>query len=180
MITSILPVNDLKFAVAKNGLNAELKWSTASEKNTLRFDVMHSLNGKDFNKIGEVVAIKNSSTTTSYSFVHVSPGKGSNYYQLKLVDEDGRTSFSETRQLNFEKISFTVSPNPVKNSFAVSNPFDSKAVLIIKNAGGAVVLKKEISSYPTTVNATNLAAGIYFATMVKDERQSDVVKFVKE
>jgi len=179
-ITSILPVNDLKFAVTKKGEKAALNWSTASEKNTLRFDIMHSADGRNFVKIGDVASVKNSSLTTSYSFTHTSPGKGANYYQLKSVDVDGKTSLSEIRQLNFDQINFTISPNPVKNSFTISNPFIGRGMLIVKNAGGAVVMKKEIGGAQTAVDVTNLPAGIYFATMAKDGQQSGVVKFIRE
>jgi hypothetical protein len=180
VITSILPANDLKFAAVKNGQSVELKWSTGSEKNTLRFDVMHSVNGREFNKVGEVTASQNSFSTRSYSFTHATPANGTNYYRLKLVDADGKTGFSDIRQLSFDKIGFAVSPNPVKASFTVSNPFGRNAVLVIKNAGGATVLKQDVGLYQSTVNVNQLAAGIYFVSITSGQQQSDVIRFVKE
>jgi hypothetical protein len=75
VITNVLPVNNLQFTAVKNELNAELKWTTASEYNTLRFDVLHSADGISYEKLGEVNAAQNSTTTKTYSFMHNAPVK---------------------------------------------------------------------------------------------------------
>jgi hypothetical protein len=180
VITSILPVNNLQFVAVKNGRNSELKWTTASEVNTLRFDVMHSVDGSNFSKIGSVAASQNSTATNTYFFVHKAPESGTNYYRLKLVDIDGRNTLSDIRQLSFEKIGFTISPNPVVNSLIVSNPFERNAVLIVTNTSGATVLKQDVGSYQAVLNVKQMAAGIYFARLISDGQQSNIVKFVKE
>jgi hypothetical protein len=81
--------------------------------------------------------------------------------------------------LNF-KISFTISPNPVVNAFRITNPFDGNAVLFIKNAAGAIVMKQIIGVYQSIIDVSRLASGIYFAKIINDQQQSDVVKFVKK
>ena len=54
----------------KNGTAAELDWSTASEINKDSFEVQHSLDGINFLAIDHVKGSGNTSSITSYSFVH--------------------------------------------------------------------------------------------------------------
>ena len=65
-----------------------LNWVTAQEVNSLRFEVLHSIDGLSFNLIGNVDAAGNSTASKAYSFKHLHPNSGINYYQVKLVSAD--------------------------------------------------------------------------------------------
>jgi hypothetical protein len=130
VITSVLPVSGLQFGAAKNNNKADLKWSTVSETNTLHFDVLHSIDGISFVKLTTVASAQNSTSLQTYSFTHTAPVNGANYYKLKLADIDGRSTFSDVKQLHFGKANFTIVPNPVAAGFTVSNPFAGSAILV--------------------------------------------------
>ncbi|HTE26080.1 lectin-like protein [Flavitalea sp.] len=179
-IAAILPVRELQFQVVKNQQKADIKWSTTSETNTFRFDVLHSVDGINFTKLAEIPAARNSNSLRTYSFRHEVPSHGANFYKLKLIDIDEKFSYSDVRQLNFSGSDFTISPNPVITNFIVSNPFDKNSILTLKNTNGAVVFKQTINSSQASVNISYLPAGVYFAVLVSEQQRSKVIKLIKK
>jgi len=179
-IYAILPVSDLEFSVTKSGNNADLKWSTSSEKNTLHFELLHSTDATNFTKFAEVAATPNSSGFKTYTYTHTGPISGNNFYKLKVVDRDGKTTFSDVKQLNFSTGVFSIAPNPVITTFVVSAPFENNSLLILKNINGAVVLKQPITSAQTLVNISNLSSGVYLAEIVSGQKHSAVIKIIKK
>lgn len=85
----VLPVELLDFKVSNQKTHNLLEWSTASEKNNDYFQIEHSIDGQNWQKIGE---IKGAGTTTSnqyYSATHKDYPSEINYYRLIQVDYDG-------------------------------------------------------------------------------------------
>jgi len=66
-----------------------INWSTVSEENNDYFALYHSMNGKNFDRIGMVQGSGNTTTLMNYTFEHKSPEPGINYYKLESVDYDG-------------------------------------------------------------------------------------------
>lgn len=113
-----LPVELKEFAVKAVKANAQLDWSTASEKNNDHFTVERSLTGKDFVQIGQVKGQGSSTAPTSYSFVDAGIGakaSGLVYYRLQQVDADGTATYSPVRTVRFDAglaVGLSVYPNP--------------------------------------------------------------------
>lgn len=119
-ITNIaLPVKLATFtAFAKNN-NSLLAWSVENQDaNSSHFEIERSADGSNFDNIGSVNATNNSHASYTYTDKNVSLS-GTVYYRLKMVDKDGRFSYSDIKTVHFNKQRFAVSlyPNPVQ-SFA--------------------------------------------------------------
>lgn len=85
-----LPISLASFtAKAINGV-VNLNWQTSFEENTSHFEILRSIDGKEFLKIGEMNANRISSSTKSYAFSDSKAFNGINYYLLKQVDLDGK------------------------------------------------------------------------------------------
>jgi hypothetical protein len=179
VITNVLPVNGLVFNAEKKNETVSLVWSTESEQKTARFNVMHSIDGINFTKIGEVAAAGNSTGKSTYSFTHAGAAAGGNYYKLTVVEHDGRTTESRVKQVII-KGKLTVSPNPSTGQFTISNPFKGTATMLVKNAGGALVIKKSINQAQTIVDIKTLAAGVYFVELMQDNNVSEILKLIKK
>ncbi|MBP9739515.1 MAG: right-handed parallel beta-helix repeat-containing protein, partial [Chitinophagaceae bacterium] len=82
---STVPVKLATFIGKNNGLNADLMWQTATEKNARLFEVHASVDGKNFNSIGQVKATGNNNVTNTYTFTDVNALANNNkvYYKLK-------------------------------------------------------------------------------------------------
>lgn len=85
----LLPAELISFTGTYSGESVVLEWKTASEKNTDNFTVMHSVDSKNFTKIGELSAAGDSQSEIHYSLDHTTPAPGNNYYALIGVDFNG-------------------------------------------------------------------------------------------
>jgi hypothetical protein len=112
---SILPIDLIDFygKPALDGIN--LNWLTTNEVNNSHFEILKLDNNFNFNPIGKVSVKKELNSLNTYAFTDVKPNKGSNYYQLKQYDLDGKFSLSKIIEVNFDlKSSFVIYPNPAK------------------------------------------------------------------
>src|SRR5690606_7021743 len=73
----------------------QLNWTTASEKDNSHFEILRSSNGRDAVLIGTVSGSGNSKTLKSYKFIDSAPLEGDNYYQLRQVDLNGNSEWSQ-------------------------------------------------------------------------------------
>lgn len=95
-----LPVELSAFTATPEGPEAvHLVWATASEKNSARFEVERSLDGRTFAAIGAVAAAGTSSAPRRYELLDTNPPahQATLYYRLKPVDADGTFSYSAVR-----------------------------------------------------------------------------------
>jgi Zn-dependent metalloprotease len=111
--STTLPLNLLEFKVNYLGTEVSLKWITTSEVNTKDFIVARSKDGNTWTDLGSVTAL-NTSGTNNYSFNDLQPIQGINYYRLKMVDKDGKFTYSPIRTINITKnnLPFVIAPNP--------------------------------------------------------------------
>ena len=100
--TNVLPVTVSKFtAKLNNETQAVLNWTTATEKNSSRFEIEHSLDNVNFKKLGTVKARGNSNVQVNYEYTDAGFVKGMvNYYRLKIVDIDNTYTYSGVRQVS--------------------------------------------------------------------------------
>ncbi len=180
VITTILPVGGWQFDVVKRNTSAVINWSTESETNTHRFDVLHSIDGRMFEKLSSVPAAQNSNTRKNYTASHSTPESEIHYYKIQLVDRDGRSTYSNIKQISFDNTNAAIVPNPVHNTFTISNPFGRAAILFVKNVAGLVVLKQNIGAHTSSVQAGHLPSGFYFAEVACGQQTSAIIKIIKK
>jgi len=171
---SALPVEMILFKAEKVAQTVELKWATASENNTEVFVVERSVNGVEFETIGEVAAVGFSTLRNDYDFVDSKPNSGINYYRLKVVDFDNSATYTNVIAINFEKAaSVNVYPNPLhaERIVNIDAPFTVEKLSIV-NTLGQIMMK-----FDNPQNSVQLpsewAAGTYY--MVFETAGNNVV-----
>lgn len=186
-----LPVTLTSFTGKKEGNNNILSWTTANELNNKGFEVLRSADGTNFSSIG-FEASKNNTTTsaTSYNFVDEKALAGTNYYQLKQIDKDGKSTLSNvvvlksaTRKLEIS----TVYPNPANDKLnaVISSDKEEKITVSITDLAGKVVSSQQVS---TTNGSTNvffnlqgLSKGTYLLRLTSTKNNEiQIEKFVKQ
>lgn len=188
-----LPVTFVSFTGIKEGKNNILKWETANELNNKGFELMRSADGKVFSTIGAVGSLAadgNSSSRLNYKFVDDKVLNGTNYYQLKQIDKDGKTSLGNVVVLNGEKIKGTeisnIYPNPatVKLNVIITNENEEKVTLNITDLAGRVLSNKVIAlnagSNNIELNTSSLSSGTYLVKVIKSTNEIVLQKFVKQ
>ena len=125
-----------------------------------------------------------------FDHTDANPLKGMNYYRLKIMDADGKLTYSTTVALlqavkGYDIIS--MAPNPVVTDHFKMNITSAQAGkmdISIFNMQGRLLNRQHIpviagyNSLP--INAANLQAGTYtIQAMIADDR-SKVIRFVKQ
>ena len=119
-----LPVQLVLFLATKNDDGSvKISWATSQEQNSNYYDVERSGDQTDWTSIGTVKAKGYSSTTTNYFLNDKSPISGTGYYRLKMVDLDGKFTYSKTISVTTDKNSLPL--------VIYSNPFSDQIRLKI-------------------------------------------------
>ncbi|TDB65793.1 T9SS type A sorting domain-containing protein [Arundinibacter roseus] len=175
------PVSLLSFTAQKEAQTAVLSWGTAEEINSDRFEIEHSLTGKQWQKIGAVAAQGNSRQTNWYSFVDDNPANGTNLYRLRMIDKDGSNEVTRARSLDFEiLVETTLYPNPVVEKLLIKADDLSKIRRVeLYNATGRTVFVSETIS-AQGIDVKNLPNGFYVVRVTRTNGSSDSFKVLKQ
>jgi Secretion system C-terminal sorting domain len=183
---STLPVFWKSFDVTlKDNNKVTLNWEV-TEFNNKSFYVQHSLNGTDWEDIAFVPSKNSSESSEDYSYSHINNLNGRQYYRIKQVDLDGKTSYSEigTVMLKNDKQSFTVWPNPVTEQIRISiNSGGSNNVHAnaqIFDLSGRMFVDKQVEGNTSTINVKDLPAGTYLIKVRSDDGTVYNQKIVKQ
>jgi hypothetical protein len=90
--STVLPVSHLRFTAERKSDHSLLKWITANEYLSERYDVQRS-DAVTFYTIGNLRS--NNNSTASYQYQDYRPLQGKAYYRLRLVDVDGQFTYSK-------------------------------------------------------------------------------------
>lgn len=88
---SVLPVALLDFTAKNKATNVNLDWSTGSERNSSHYEIYKSTDLQNFEPIGRVASVGNTTQESNYEFIDTNPSEGISYYKLVQVDFDGQT-----------------------------------------------------------------------------------------
>ncbi len=161
----VLPVNLIEFKVAEKEQLVNLTWETTSENNSSVFEIERSADARAWKKIGQESAKINTQTRTLYSYTDINPENGSNYYRLKMVDQDGTYAYSKIRavEVNRESQEMYGYPNPVNTGtlhLRSENWTNIKTVQFF-NQNGEKINQPDIMVHQK-INVSGLSEGIYF------------------
>lgn len=141
-----LPLTWLSFEAGKwQDKYSRLTWKTATERGVSHFEIERGKDAVTFTKVATIRAAGNTTTETTYVLNDSLPLKGYNYYRIKQVDLDGRSSYSPARLLRFDVSAdnvIRIYPNPAKEFVNIEIPeaMRSESVIInLVSLSGAVV-----------------------------------------
>ena len=172
-----LPVSLIYFSAKNVSGDVNLDWATASEINNKGFFVERSLDGENFEQIGEFVnGAGNSKVTLKYASVDYSAfaktGMTTVYYRLKQIDFDGQFSYSNVAVVSEDDLlgdDVKVYPNPFVSSVGVNIEASSNtpATVNVVDMQGRVISSEVVnvksgSNYHEVKNLGSLSNGVYF------------------
>ena len=170
----VLPVELITFSGALQNNTALLKWTTENEMNLSHFVVERSIDGNNFNSIGQVIASGNSSSRNNYSlsdYEVLNLQSDVVYYRLMIVDKDNIYKYSKviTISLHDRNSIVSVSPNPVSHSAQIRINVQRTGTAkwkLVDNTGRTIqqsqvkVQKGILTSFQ--INMESLANGTYY------------------
>ena len=174
----------------RQGSNHLLNWKvtcTSTPRATMILE--RSGDGRNYADINSITADA-ARCNQPFDYTDANPLKGMNYYRLRIIDADGKITYSTTVALlnavkGFDIIS--IAPNPVvADNFKlnVASAQAGKMDIAIFDMQGRLVNRQSISliagfnSMP--VNVANLSSGTYTIKGSMNDDQSKVIRFVKQ
>ncbi len=183
--SAVLPVNWLSFDGKMVHGNAELAWSTASEQNNSHFDVEISRDANRFSGIGTVKGAGTSAQASKYAFTHVKPLAGINYYRIRQVDKDGKSSLSQVIGLRSEASGEAPSlyPNPATShvmlDWGAMAGQPGRWELLTPDMKALKTGQSAFTSAVQGISIGELPSGVYYLRLVSG-KVVKVLRFVKQ
>ncbi|MEO7482756.1 MAG: choice-of-anchor tandem repeat GloVer-containing protein [Ferruginibacter sp.] len=185
--SGVVPVTLISFNGKNNGNLNQVSWKVENEINLKYYELQRSIDGQNFTGISLINAVGNN----SYNYndligTTVSPVY---YYRLKIVDIDGKFTYSKICIINFTaSLQIIVSPNPVKNilhlTISSGQAIAGRSPATINIYSSTMQLVETIKI--TQADRINLnipvekfPPGIYFLQLVNDSALN-TIKFLKE
>jgi hypothetical protein len=145
---STLPVSLTSFKGDLQNNEVALNWRTASEQNNSYFELLRAGEDKNFVSIAKVNGNGTKNEVSDYYYTDKSPLAGNNYYQLKQVDFDGKSTIHENVVVvksGFATTSLAIMSN-ADNGLKVNIQADqkSKGTLTLFNINGQKVFEANV------------------------------------
>ncbi len=189
-LVNTLPLKLLSFTGRRSSADISLIWATTTEVNVKHFIIQRSFDGVQFSGIGTVSAKNVSDGQLTYNYADKDPLAVKTdkklYYRLKMVDIDGKYSYSNVAVINSSAAvkHFSLYPNPVKGSqlfISLDKPIYSALNIKIEDVTGRVYDRYVLSTNNTNgnipVNVKNLTNGTY-VIKVETSKESFIQQFV--
>ena len=190
---SALPVSLVNFRGEQSGSTNRLLWTTSTETNNKGFELERSSDGRNYSSIAFVATKAENGNTASplnYSYNDIRPLAGNNYYRLKQIDKDGKSTYSNVVLLSRKVADITLSsvyPNPTTRdlNLVISSPKAERVTVIVTDLTGKVLMQRAtqlmIGDNQETINIQQLAAGTYMIKAVcANGCETAVQRFVKQ
>gem|GEM_PF-162324 len=181
---SSLPLNFTSIVATKNNTGVAVNWSVANQLNIANYEVERSTDGSTF----ATIATTKATNASSYSTEDKSIPADANtlYYRIKSIGENGNFEYSNVALLKLSNINYQLSiyPNPVQNKLNISLGTLTNGtykVRIITVAGVEAFSKTGIAANGNTItiDASNLASGVYMLELTDQLGNKQLEKFVK-
>jgi len=174
------PIQLLSFIGKVQGNNNQLEWNTTSETNNSGFELLRSVDGKNFTVFARIAskAIDGTSfNVLKYDFLDAKPFIGNSYYQLKQVDKDGKFSLSNIVLLKSRNtIGLAIGkvyPNPAseKINMAVTSLENTDLNINLLDVFGNILSTQSYAAIAgdntVSFNVEKLPAGAYYVKVVQ-------------
>lgn len=187
---SLLPLHLISFGGSYRNANATLTWEVENLQSFSHFELERSSNGTTYTAIANKQPVGDPSARTTYQHVddlNAVSGR-SFYYRLKMVDADGRFTYSNIILIRKEDQSISdlrINPNPIisGNSTTVRFEAEVKATVTFRvvDLSGRIVLTQvnqaaEGTNSVPLLNLNRLQPGMYFLQMLNGT-EKQVAKF---
>ena len=178
-----LPVRLLNFDAKERKKDIYIYWSSINELNCDKYVVEKSLDGINFDDLESIKAKGNNSNNTNiYNVIDLNPSIGLNYYRLKQIDFDGKSTYSKVVSIAMEnKDEIMISPNPFIDYFIINTYFknDNNTIKLINNEGKVLKSYKMAKGFnKIRINVIDLPKGMYYCK-VNNGKNTKTYKVLK-
>lgn len=174
---TILPIELLAFGAEREGRDALLQWTTASERGTERF-VLERGDGQAWTDAGSVPAAGWSSQPRAYAWADRDLPYGTHYYRLRVEDRDGSVAWHGPVALTVPRPQAgpALAPNPTTGPLAVTGLPEGDLHWRVLDASGRPLREGRFAGNGVrTLDVSDLPSGLYGLRVV----DHGTLRFVK-
>lgn len=175
VVASTLPVTLTDFSAKLVNCKPQLRWTTATERNSDRYEIERTnADNTNWSPVGVTAAAGNTDSKTEYSFSDNSIIGSSEQilYRLKMIDKDGRHTYSGILRvfINCKTTQVFLYPNPVQDGrlYIALTGESQYTEATLQSLSGQVLLKTKITAGTNAVNVSTVASGLYILN-IRDE-----------
>ena len=185
----VLPLNLIYFTASKQADGNKLDWKvTCIGSPSVVLTLERSADSRTFSSIFNISA-SSVRCETPFDFKDLTPRAGVNYYRLKMVDIDGRVTYSPVVAIinsvkGLEIVN--VYPNPVRDiaTLDIVSAKQDNIELKVTDVFGRIVLTRKVNinsgSTKLPLNMTNLSAGTYIVTITAQGEAIKTARIIKD
>ncbi|MBL0146839.1 MAG: T9SS type A sorting domain-containing protein [Chitinophagaceae bacterium] len=186
-----LPISVNYLQGVKQGSVHNLNWKvTCTSSPTATMILERSGDNRIFTAINNITADA-VRCAQPFDYVDASPLVGLNYYRLKIIDANGKVTYSNTIAMANTKTGVTIvgiAPNPVTSGgnamLSVASAQKGMLRLVVTDVTGRQIVVQSqaiiAGSNQIPMNVAKLAAGTYNITAITDDGNRTSVRFVKQ
>lgn len=164
-------ISDLELVEVNDGVF--VNWTIDSGYTCQGVDVLHSIDGNNFDEVGHIFGVCGSLTKpVAYSFLHEDPIENEvNYYRLKI----NGYGYSEILNIFILKVpdeGVLIYPNPVVQNtvrFKFNNPNAQQLYIQIIDSNGKISWEGSSTQSEIELDVSNLIKGVYKVRVISEE-----------
>ena len=177
---TVLPLTLLDFRGKMQQNSALLNWETSNEAHTSHFVVERSIDGNNYVSLGKVATAGNGNN--AYSYTDTEAGyqpTNSLYYRLKMVDIDGKYTYSKIVTLGLTKNKqILVFPNPVKQTLKIRLSDNAEPLTIqIADLAGRTVYTEKTFTTSIDIEVKHWKPQVYIVRVINNK--NEVINYQK-
>lgn len=165
-----LPVRLSAFEATPTDRRVQLFWQTESESQNQRFFIDRSVDGAEWERLGEVAGAGHSSEARRYGLTDDAPIRGMAWYRLRQEDTNGAITESGMLSVTFDPqgMDLKVWPNPAEDQLTLETDHlpEGQVGIVLRNSLGQEVARYEFVGTNTfRMDVSDLKRGLYFAEL---------------
>lgn len=143
--------------------HAVIEWKIAGGKNTAHYEIQHSLNGNNWQKVGALTPLSDQEKAVQqFRFVHLHPRAGANnYYRIVQHTNNGKENFSNTRTvwMGEKEAQLRLSNPAVYDKLDIIAPMASQ--INLRDLQGRMIWNGQCNSGFNSYDLSALPKGLY-------------------
>jgi len=188
-LATVLPISIEYFKGVQTENKHVLSWKANCSSASVTFEIQRSADGLHFTSLNNLTASQ-VRCSQPFDFTDEHPVSGINYYRIKIIDIDGKLTYSNIISLTLKTKGIelvSLSPNPVikNNPVLKINTGDNSLVhIVISDFAGRFVRNQTAQLIPgitpVILNTQSLARGVYQVTAYSAGSAPKTLRLIKQ
>ena len=145
--TNPLTVKFINLKATEKDGSVKLEWANVAETGVDKYFIEYSIDGINFSEINNTSARRNNNDRTDYTWWHMAPVNGMNFYRVKALEFNGAITYSAIVRIGIGKNypDIVIYPNPAierRINIAASALGKGKYDVVVLNMAGQKILQQ--------------------------------------